>query len=122
MFDPLPLLLDQAIRRTYQEKGWYDDSMGGEIGTETPTLSDLCRNAEYVINYSGFDSKMVSDFKASLLQRLNSLRRGSKGRMLDTKYSIPMKELMEKPVILELDSLNEDEKAWLAHETRVITR
>lgn len=113
LFDPLPLLLDQAIRRTYQEKGWYDDSMGGEIGTETPTLSDLCRNAEYVINYSGFDSKMVSDFKASLLQRLNSLRRGSKGRMLDTKYSIPMKELMEKPVILELDSLNEDEKALM---------
>lgn len=113
LFDPLPILLDQAIRRTYREKGWYEDSVGGEFGVETPTLTDLCRNAEYIVNHSGFDPKMASDFKASLLQRLNSLRRGSKGRMLDTRHSIPLKELMEKPIILELDALNEDEKSLM---------
>lgn len=113
LFDPLPILLDEAIRRCYKEKGWYEDSVGGEPGMETPTLSDLCRNAEYVIEHSGFDPKLVSDFKASLLQRLNSLRRGSKGRMLDTRNSISMEELMEKPVILELDALNEDEKSLM---------
>lgn len=113
LFDPLPVLLDQAIRRTYMEKGWYEDSVGGEPGVETPTLTDLCKNAEYIVTHSGFDDRMASDFKASLLQRLNSLRRGSKGRMLDTKYSIPMEELMEQPVILELDALNEDEKSLM---------
>lgn len=79
LFDPLPIFLEQAIRRTYLEKGWYDDSCGGEEGLETPTLTDLCRNAEYIVEHSGFDVKMKSDFKASLLERLNSLRRGSKG-------------------------------------------
>lgn len=113
LFDPLPIFLEQAIRRTYLEKGWYDDSCGGDEGLETPTLSDLCRNAEYIVENSGFDAKMKSDFKASLLERLNSLRRGSKGRMLDTKNSIPMDELMGRPVVLELDSLNGDEKSLL---------
>lgn len=113
LFDPLPIFLEQAIRRTYLEKGWYDDSCGGDEGLETPTLSDLCKNAEYIVENSGFDSKMKSDFKASLLERLNSLRRGSKGRMLDTKHSIPMNELMGRPIILELDSLNGDEKSLL---------
>ena len=113
LFDPLPIFLEQAIRRTYKEKGWYDDSRGGDPGVETPTLSDLCRNAEYVVSNSGFDSKMRSDFQASLLERLNSLRRGSKGRMLDTKHSIPMEELMNRPVVLELDSLNGDEKSLM---------
>lgn len=113
LFDPLPIFLEQAIRRTYKEKGWYEDSIGGEPGVETPTLSDLCRNAEYIVENSGFDSKMRADFKASLLERLNSLRRGSKGRMLDTPSTIPMKELMEKPVIMELDSLNGDEKSLM---------
>lgn len=113
LFDPLPIFLEQAIRRTYLEKGWYEDSRGGEEGLETPTLSDLCRNAEYIVSHSGFDAKMKSDFQASLLERLNSLRRGSKGRMLDTKKSIPMEELMGKPVVLELDSLNGDEKSLL---------
>lgn len=113
LFDPLPIFLEQAIRRTYLEKGWYDDSCGGDEGLETPTLSDLCRNAEYIVENSGFDAKMKSDFKASLLERLNSLRRGSKGRMLDTQNSIPMEELMGRPVVLELDSLNGDEKSLL---------
>ena len=113
LFDPLPIFLEQAIRRTYLEKGWYDDSCGGEEGLETPTLTDLCRNAEYIVEHSGFDVKMKSDFKASLLERLNSLRRGSKGRMLDTPHTIPMDELMGRPVILELDSLNGDEKSLL---------
>lgn len=113
LFDPLPVLLDEAIRRCYREKGWYEDSIGGETGVEVPTLTDLCRNAEYVIDHSGFDTKLVSDFKASLLQRLNSLRRGSKGRMLDTRCSITAEELMSRPVVLELDALNADEKALM---------
>lgn len=113
LFDPLPIFLEQAIRRTYLEKGWYDDSRGGEPGLETPTISDLCRNAEYIVSHSGFDSKMRSDFQASLLERLNSLRRGSKGRMLDTRHSIPMEDLMQRPVVLELDSLNGDEKSLI---------
>ncbi len=113
LFDPLPIFLEQAIRRTYLEKGWYEDSRGGEEGLETPTLTDLCRNAEYIVANSGFDSKMRSDFQASLLERLNSLRRGSKGRMLDTPHSISMEDLMGRPVVLELDSLNGDEKSLM---------
>ena len=56
---------------------------------------------------------MRSDFQASLLERLNSLRRGSKGRMLDTPHTIPMEELMNRPIIMELDSLNGDEKSLM---------
>ena len=113
LFDPLPIFLEQAIRRTYLEQGWYDDSRGGEPGLITPTLTDLVRNAEWIVEHSGFDPKMKSDFKASLLERLNSLRRGSKGRMLDCRHSIPMDDLMGRPVVLELDNLNGDEKSLI---------
>lgn len=113
LFDPLPIFLEQAIRRTYLEQGWYDDSRGGEPGLITPTLTDLVHNAEWIVEHSGFDPKMKSDFKASLLERLNSLRRGSKGRMLDCRRSIPMDDLMGRPVVLELDNLNGDEKSLI---------
>lgn len=113
LFDPLPLLLDRAIRQTYEANGWYDDSLGGESGLITPTLSDLCKQAEIVINSSGYSDKLRDDFNAALLQRLESLRRGSKGRMLDTRKSVSFDLLMNNPVILELDSLNEDEKALM---------
>ncbi|MCC6606682.1 MAG: ATP-binding protein [Anaerolineae bacterium] len=113
LFDPLPLLLDKAIRLTYEVNGWYDDSIGGESGLVTPTLSDLVQQAEVVINSSGYSDKLRDDFNAALLQRLESLRRGSKGRMLDTRESVPFDLLMNSPVVLELDSLNEDEKALM---------
>lgn len=113
LFDPLPLLLDKAIRQTYEVNGWYDDSIGGESGLTTPTLSDLCQEAEKVIHSSGYSDKLRDDFNAALLQRLESLRRGSKGRMLDTKNSISFDMLMSRPIVLELDSLNEDEKALI---------
>lgn len=113
MFDPLPYILEKAIRKTYSEKGWYDDSIGGEEGLEIPTLSDLSRNADFIIQNSGFDDRIKSDLNASLLERLNSLRTGSKGRMLDTKHSISAQDLMQRPVVLELDSLNANEKSLM---------
>ena len=83
LFDPLPLLLDAAVRETYENKKWLDDSIGGEPGLEPPTLGDLARQAEIVIQRSGYSDKLRDDFNAALTQRLTSLMRGSKGRMLN---------------------------------------
>lgn len=113
LFDPLPLLLDQTIRESYEAKGWFDDSVGGEPGLEPPTLSEVCLQAENVLARAGYVGETQGNIRAALLQRLNSLRRGSKGRMLDTRRSIPFDELMQRPVVLELDALNGDEKALL---------
>ena len=33
--------------------------------------------------------------------------------MLDTKHTIPFVDLMDRPVVLELDSLNGDEKSLM---------
>jgi hypothetical protein len=54
---------------------------------------------------------MAQDIRATTAGRLGSLLRGSKGRMLNTRRSLPMQALMELPTVLELDSLNNDEKA-----------
>ena len=113
LFDPLPLLLDKSIRLTYETKGWYDDSVGGESGLHTPTLTDLVEVSDRVIKESGYSDKLRDDFNAALLQRLESLRRGSKGRMLDTQQSIPFDDLMKRPIVMELDALNEDEKSLM---------
>lgn len=113
MMDPLPIVLEKAIRATYDDFGWYDDSIGGEPNLVTPTLSDLCDKAEEIVRASKWQGEVKSNIEGSLLERLNTLRRGSKGKMLDTKKSIPMEDLMNRPVILELDSLNGDEKSLL---------
>lgn len=113
LFSPLPLLLDKALRQTYEKRGWLFDSKGGEPGLEIPTLSDLYTEATLVAEEAGYSGEVRDNIHAALLQRLDSLRRGSKGRMLDTKVSVPFAWLMERPVIFELDGMNEEEKALL---------
>lgn len=110
---PVPLILEKAIRKTYSERGWYEDSVGGEEGLEMPTISDLYRNARKIASLSGYKGELESNIEASLLERLDSLRRGSKGKMLDTRCSVSLEELMQKPVVLELDSLNGEEKSLI---------
>lgn len=113
LFDPLPLMLDAAIRETYELKGWLDDAVGGDAGLEPPTLGDLAAQAQVVIRRSGYSDKLRDDFNAALTQRLWSLMRGSKGRMLNVRRSVPLADLMHRPIIMELDALNDDEKALL---------
>ncbi len=50
------------------------------------------------------------ELKSSLKTRLNSLRIGGKGLMLDTKSSIDFEELLRKPTVLELETLGDDEE------------
>lgn len=111
MDGPLPIYLEKAIRMTYLEKGWYENSIGGEKGPEIPMLSDLYRNAELVTSSLEYGAETKGTIKTALVERLKSLCEGSKGRMLNTKKSIPMEDLMTKPVVLELDSLNGEEKS-----------
>lgn len=113
LFDPLPLLLDAAIRETYELKGWLNDAVGGDAGLEAPTLGDLAVQAQVVIRRSGYSDKLRDDFNAALTQRLWSLMRGSKGRMLNVRRSLPLADLMHRPIVMELDALNDDEKALL---------
>jgi hypothetical protein len=112
MFDPLPMLLDKAIRETYKHKGWSTYDLGGQ-GIVSPTISDLVKQAENVLEGAGYVGESVANIRASFLNRLQSLQRGSIGRMMDTRHSIPLDLLMENNVVLELDALNADEKALM---------
>ncbi|MCS6805583.1 MAG: ATP-grasp domain-containing protein [Blastocatellia bacterium] len=69
--------------------------------------------------YDGYGNAQInreSDIQAAFDKlaatgRIGSLLWGSKGRMLNNRRSIPMETLMTQPTMLELESLNDDEKA-----------
>jgi hypothetical protein len=59
----------------------------------------------------GYSEKTLQDIHAAATGRIGSLLRGSKGRMLNTRRPIPLDELMARPTVLELEALNDEEKA-----------
>src|SRR5262249_38262117 len=55
-----------------------------------------------------------ADIHAALSTRLDSLRRGGKGAMLDVAQSLPVEQMLSRPTVLELEKLGDDnDKALL---------
>lgn len=121
LWSPLPQILEASLHEVYRDRGW-DSTRDRNFRLENasnradsfPTLSDLVAKVEEVIQKMGWEQKITSDLQASLTTRLNGLRSGGKGAMLDVQHSFPMKELLEPPTIIELEGIGDDEdKAFL---------
>jgi hypothetical protein len=121
MWTPLPQVLEVALYRVYADAGWdvtsgvnrrLDDA--ADRSESFPTLSDLATMAEIVSHELGYEERVTADIRAALLTRLNSLRTGAKGRMLDTAASLPFALLLGRPTVLELEPLgDDDDKAFV---------
>src|SRR5262249_27250215 len=61
-----------------------------------------------------FDKEAENRILASLRTRVNGLRGGAKGRMLDVQRSLPIEELLGRHTVIELDNIgDDDDKAFL---------
>ena len=117
MYAPMPYVLEACIHEIYTDKGWDSITSTNERGIHQnahPTLTDLYRKIDEVVDRLGYEDRIRMDVKAALKTRINSLRIGGKGLMLDTRKSIPVQELLQNPTILELEQVgDDDEKAFL---------
>jgi hypothetical protein len=120
MYGPMPYILERAFYRIYHNTGWdfvsgsnlYEHSLNrGEL---FPTLEDLYYAIDEVTDVIGYSHDTSSDVKGALKVRIGSLLSGAKGLMLNTKESKSIPELMQTPVVIELEALGDDtEKVFL---------
>ncbi|HJS28693.1 MAG TPA: helicase HerA-like domain-containing protein, partial [Anaerolineales bacterium] len=121
MWTPLPQILEQCLYGIYTDRGWdilgnQNPRLTGEpdLALAFPTLSELAAKVEEVIGRLGYDEEITSRMRAALLTRLNSLRTGGKGAMLDVQRSLPIEDLLESPSVLELEGMgDDDDKAFI---------
>lgn len=112
----IPQLIEQAIYKSYADKGWniasnenafFDDPWADGVYA-FPTLSDVLANIEAVVEAQGFGDeagRLKGEYIGSIKARLGSLVLGSKGFMLDTKRSLDFVELLSKKVVLEMEEI-----------------
>jgi len=118
MYAPMPYVLERCIHEIYVDKGWdlltnqnrYTEDAGRNGYRLFPTLADLYEKIDAVVDSLGYEERLRMDIKAGLKARIASLRIGGKGSMLDTALSIPMDSFVNKPTILELQSIGDDEE------------
>lgn len=126
MWAPLPQVLERALHEIYRDKGWntvynINDRATAGASEETawhpdaqPTLSDLLYKIGEMVPRLGYEKEVTRNIKTALETRINSLRVGAKGMMLDTPSSIPIETLLDKPTIMELEGVgDDDEKSFI---------
>jgi hypothetical protein len=118
MYAPMPYVLERCIHEVYRDKGWdlttnrnrlLDTAEKSPYGI-FPTMTDLYNKIDEVVDAMGYEDRITMDIKAGLKARIGSLRIGGKGSMIDAALSIPMENLLNKPTILELQSIGDDEE------------
>lgn len=111
----MPHVLETSIYQIYEDRGWDILSNKNKYGANVfPTLDDLYYKVDVVVDNLGYDQRLKSDITAALKARIHSLRVGGKGAMLNTDKSIPIADLLSRPVILELEDIGDDDvKAFM---------
>jgi len=109
MYDILPVLMEDLIYTVYQNPS--SDWLSGEpmFGkTLAPTLNSMSVSVDKVLQHRGYEEKVERNMKACLNTRIDSLKRGWKGEMLNTLKSTPWEQLFEKPCVINLSYVGDD--------------
>ncbi|MBW8380910.1 MAG: ATP-binding protein [Youngiibacter sp.] len=110
LYPPLAYILEKSVYEIYDDRGWDIVENKNHYGlTEYPTLSDLHNKIDVVVDRLGYHSEIQSNVKAALKARIYSLMIGGKGSMMNTPRSLPIHELLSRPVVMELEDLGDDE-------------
>lgn len=114
----MPQILEEAIIRCYEDKGWsidtntnnlYTDPFGYDKEKSFPIMSELLDKMRLIVKEKSFSPQMQADYEGSLVSRLSNLAVGAKGRMLNCPYSIDFQFLAEHNVIIEMEELKSPE-------------
>ena len=109
MYDILPVLMEDLIYTIYQNKSTDWLSSRPVFGkTMAPTLNSMSICVDQVIENRQYEDKVQRNMKACLNTRIDSLKRGWKGKMLNTPSSTRWTELFDKPCIINLSYVGDD--------------
>ncbi|MDE6783173.1 MAG: ATP-binding protein, partial [Paramuribaculum sp.] len=76
--------------------------------TMPPTLNSMSVGVDKVISNRQYEPRIEQNMKACLNTRIDSLKRGWKGKMLNTVHSTPWDDLFERKVIINLSYVGDD--------------
>ena len=109
MYDILPVLMEDLIYTVYQNKStnWLGEEPKFGV-TLPPTLNSMSVTVDKVISNRQYEERIERNMKACLNTRIDSLKRGWKGEMLNTVHSTPWKDLFAKPCIINLSYVGDD--------------
>lgn len=109
MYDILPVLMEDLLYTIYQNDSTNWLTKDPEFGkTKAPTLNSMSVSVNKVIQNRGYEDRIEKNMRACFNTRIDSLKRGWKGEMLNTNQSTPLSEIFGKPCVINLSYVGDD--------------
>ncbi len=114
----LPSVLAEALERVYRRAGWTLTDVADDhtrYGRTAPTMRDFYRTLGRVVAGRDYGGETGQNVRAATLGRVKQLLLGSVGFMLGgvEADNVPPDLLFGRPVVLELNDLNLQDKALM---------
>ncbi len=126
MYGPMPYILEEAIQKIYEDKGWnlqtlehlaynINENLSDEFNRMLfPSMKDLLKSIENIVDNAGYHDELQNNIKAALITRIKNLTIGAKGFIFNSQHAISNEHLFEKPTVIELSSIvNSEEKSFI---------
>lgn len=108
MYAAMPAVLKAAMENAYRSSGWNLTKSENPHGDIFPNFMDVALEVEKYINQSEYSEENKSNYKGSLLTRLESLTNGING-MIFSSDDIDDEDLFDENVIVDLSRIGSTE-------------
>lgn len=112
MWEPLPRLFLKALNRAYYRRGWtaFRKPTGGSADPQFPAMRDFYRTLSQVVDDEiEHEGEVKGNIRGASKLRIEALLEGSCGRILSAPRSLPIADWMNRPTVLELRHIGDDE-------------
>ena len=112
MPSPLDIIFLRAIRACYSENGWKDYSKYGDADVTAFGLYGFILTFKRIIADSDYSTEVKGNLQsAGVFRLMNLIEQNS--NIFDTIHTVPIEDMLCKPTILELNSIDNTEQKAL---------
>lgn len=107
---PLPYILENCLYRVYEECGFdLEEPNNCKEISKYPTIELLYAIIPMVVKEMGYAGRMEQDIISSMRSRISTLRKGTKGGILNVDKSMDLEQLFQVPTIIELEQIGDND-------------
>jgi hypothetical protein len=112
MPSPLDIIFLRAIRACYSENGWKDYSKHGDADVTEFGLYEFILTFKRIIAESDYSGEVKGNLQsAGVFRLMNLIEQNS--NIFDTIHTVPIEDMLRRPTILELNSIDNTEQKAL---------
>lgn len=101
LWDPLPMIYREALRRVYRAKGWNTVLERGETGRNYPVMSEFYTTIKQITEELQYGGEVKDNVRQASVIRIADLLENA-GHVVNVRRSMPLVTILNQPTVMEL--------------------